>query len=262
MVAGTGEAPSGLVAYESDNLPDDYRGNLLVTSWGDHRIERYRLAAARRLVPLDDGAGGRRRRGLPAGRHRHGPRRLGLLQRLGRQVLRPARQGPRLAAAHRDSGLASHGTEARGEPRPSRPAGPGAGRRRAGRARRGRLQGPGSCGRVEPRHEGQGPRFAGPLGVREDEPRGRDQRAAATIVPRSARSPPGSACDDPSDHESSHGERSLAPGPGRGASAARRRCGQGHAPQGPRVGRSLHPAGRTRRAAPLVESPGIDQTRR
>ncbi len=43
MVAGTGEAPSGVVAYESDNLPADYRGALLVTSWGDHRIERYDL---------------------------------------------------------------------------------------------------------------------------------------------------------------------------------------------------------------------------
>ena len=43
MVAGTGEAPSGIVAYESDNLPDDYRGNLIVTSWGDHRIDRFRL---------------------------------------------------------------------------------------------------------------------------------------------------------------------------------------------------------------------------
>ena len=43
MVAGTGEAPSGIIAYESDNLPDDYRGDLLCTSWGDHRIERYRL---------------------------------------------------------------------------------------------------------------------------------------------------------------------------------------------------------------------------
>jgi putative membrane-bound dehydrogenase-like protein len=43
MVAGTGEAPSGVVAYESDNLPEDYRGTLLVTSWGDHRIEQYRL---------------------------------------------------------------------------------------------------------------------------------------------------------------------------------------------------------------------------
>ncbi len=43
MVAGTGEAPSAVVAYESDNLPDDYRGDLLVTSWGDHRIDRFRL---------------------------------------------------------------------------------------------------------------------------------------------------------------------------------------------------------------------------
>jgi putative membrane-bound dehydrogenase-like protein len=43
MVAGTGEAPSGLLIYESDNLPDDYRGTVLSTSWGDHRIERFRL---------------------------------------------------------------------------------------------------------------------------------------------------------------------------------------------------------------------------
>lgn len=44
MVAGTGEAPCAVLAYESDNLPAEYRGDLLVTSWGDHRIERYRLA--------------------------------------------------------------------------------------------------------------------------------------------------------------------------------------------------------------------------
>jgi putative membrane-bound dehydrogenase-like protein len=43
MVAGTGEAPSGLIVYESDNLPDAYRGTILSTSWGDHRIERFRL---------------------------------------------------------------------------------------------------------------------------------------------------------------------------------------------------------------------------
>lgn len=43
MVAGTGEAPSGMLAYESDNLPADYLGTLLVTSWGDHRIEKYEL---------------------------------------------------------------------------------------------------------------------------------------------------------------------------------------------------------------------------
>ncbi len=43
MVSGTGEAPSGLVAYESDHLPSDYIGDLLLTSWGDHRIERHHL---------------------------------------------------------------------------------------------------------------------------------------------------------------------------------------------------------------------------
>jgi putative membrane-bound dehydrogenase-like protein len=43
MVNGTGEAPSGIIAYESDGLPDDYFGDLLITSWGDHRIERHRL---------------------------------------------------------------------------------------------------------------------------------------------------------------------------------------------------------------------------
>lgn len=43
MTAGTGEAPSGILAYESRGLPPDYLGNLLVTSWGDHRIDRFRL---------------------------------------------------------------------------------------------------------------------------------------------------------------------------------------------------------------------------
>ncbi|MBI2825640.1 MAG: c-type cytochrome [Planctomycetia bacterium] len=43
MTAGTGEAPSGVLAYESDGLPEEYRGALLATSWGDHRIERFRL---------------------------------------------------------------------------------------------------------------------------------------------------------------------------------------------------------------------------
>jgi putative membrane-bound dehydrogenase-like protein len=43
MLAGTGEAPSGVVAYEHDALPAEYVGNLLATSWGDHRIERFRL---------------------------------------------------------------------------------------------------------------------------------------------------------------------------------------------------------------------------
>ena len=43
MVAGTGEAPSGVLAYESDGLPEEYVGSLLATSWGDHRIDRFRL---------------------------------------------------------------------------------------------------------------------------------------------------------------------------------------------------------------------------
>lgn len=43
MVAGTGEAPSGLLAYHSTGLPEVYRGQLLSTSWGDHRIEAFKL---------------------------------------------------------------------------------------------------------------------------------------------------------------------------------------------------------------------------
>ena len=31
------------MAYESTGLPDDYRGDLLVTSWGDHIVERFHL---------------------------------------------------------------------------------------------------------------------------------------------------------------------------------------------------------------------------
>lgn len=43
MVAGTGEAPSGVIAYEHEALPADYRGHLICTSWGDHRIDVFRL---------------------------------------------------------------------------------------------------------------------------------------------------------------------------------------------------------------------------
>jgi len=42
MMAGTGEAPSGVLAYEHELLPAEYFGALLETSWGDHRIERFR----------------------------------------------------------------------------------------------------------------------------------------------------------------------------------------------------------------------------
>jgi putative heme-binding domain-containing protein len=40
MAAGTGEAPSGIVAYESDQIVA-LRGALLATSWGDHRIDAF-----------------------------------------------------------------------------------------------------------------------------------------------------------------------------------------------------------------------------
>ncbi len=43
MVTGVGEAPCAVLSYESDGLPSEYRGSLLVTSWADHRIERYVL---------------------------------------------------------------------------------------------------------------------------------------------------------------------------------------------------------------------------
>jgi putative membrane-bound dehydrogenase-like protein len=41
MASGTGEAPCEVVSYESDGLPREYVGDLLVASWADHRIERY-----------------------------------------------------------------------------------------------------------------------------------------------------------------------------------------------------------------------------
>jgi putative membrane-bound dehydrogenase-like protein len=43
MVTGVGEAPCEVLPYESDGLAPDYLGNLLVTSWADHRVERYVL---------------------------------------------------------------------------------------------------------------------------------------------------------------------------------------------------------------------------
>ena len=43
MAAGTGEAPSGLLAYESAGLPSEFVGDLLGGSWGDHRVDRFRL---------------------------------------------------------------------------------------------------------------------------------------------------------------------------------------------------------------------------
>jgi putative membrane-bound dehydrogenase-like protein len=43
MVTGVGEAPCEIVSYESDGLPREYIGNLLVASWADHRVERYEV---------------------------------------------------------------------------------------------------------------------------------------------------------------------------------------------------------------------------
>ncbi len=43
MVCGTGEAPCEVLSYESDGLPREYVGDLLVTSWADHRVERYHM---------------------------------------------------------------------------------------------------------------------------------------------------------------------------------------------------------------------------
>jgi len=43
MTAGTGEAPSGIVACESSQFPAEFAGQLLVTSWGDHRLDRFQL---------------------------------------------------------------------------------------------------------------------------------------------------------------------------------------------------------------------------
>lgn len=42
MMAGTGEAPSGIVRFDAARVPADYRGAVLVTSWGDHHLEVYR----------------------------------------------------------------------------------------------------------------------------------------------------------------------------------------------------------------------------
>ncbi|QDV29885.1 Cytochrome c [Planctopirus ephydatiae] len=43
MVCGTGEAPSGIIVHSGKGFPADYNQTLLVTSWGDHRIEQYML---------------------------------------------------------------------------------------------------------------------------------------------------------------------------------------------------------------------------
>ena len=39
--AGTGQSPCEVISYESDGLPKEYLGNLLMPIWADHRVERY-----------------------------------------------------------------------------------------------------------------------------------------------------------------------------------------------------------------------------
>ncbi len=53
MVCGTGEAPCEVLSYESDGLPREYLGDLLATSWADHRVERYRLRERGASVAAD-----------------------------------------------------------------------------------------------------------------------------------------------------------------------------------------------------------------
>jgi putative membrane-bound dehydrogenase-like protein len=43
MLAGTGESPCEVLRYEHHGLPAEYFGNYLVTSWADHRLEKYEL---------------------------------------------------------------------------------------------------------------------------------------------------------------------------------------------------------------------------
>jgi len=43
MVSFTGEAPAGILSCDSELWPEEFRNTLLVTSWSDHQVERYRL---------------------------------------------------------------------------------------------------------------------------------------------------------------------------------------------------------------------------
>ncbi len=43
MISPIGEAPSGIISYQSDGLPAEYRGRLIGTSWGDHVVQQFDL---------------------------------------------------------------------------------------------------------------------------------------------------------------------------------------------------------------------------
>jgi hypothetical protein len=60
MASATGEAPAGLICYQSEGLPPEYHGELMATSWGDHRIDRFTLSdhgatAWAKMTPLVTG---------------------------------------------------------------------------------------------------------------------------------------------------------------------------------------------------------------
>ncbi len=62
MVCGVGEAPCEVIHFNSRSFPEEYRGDYLITSWGDHRIERYRLerrgaSVSGSMQPLVQGGG-------------------------------------------------------------------------------------------------------------------------------------------------------------------------------------------------------------
>jgi putative membrane-bound dehydrogenase-like protein len=60
MASAVGEAPAGLICYNSANLPASYRGKLMATSWGDHRVDCFELSdhgatAWAKMTPLVTG---------------------------------------------------------------------------------------------------------------------------------------------------------------------------------------------------------------
>ncbi|HEV2972442.1 MAG TPA: PVC-type heme-binding CxxCH protein [Pirellulales bacterium] len=61
MASAVGEAPAGLICYDSVNLPASYQGKLMATSWGDHRIDCFELSdhgatAWAKMTPLVTGS--------------------------------------------------------------------------------------------------------------------------------------------------------------------------------------------------------------
>jgi putative membrane-bound dehydrogenase-like protein len=46
MISGTGEAPCAVLPVEFPGWPNEMRGDLLTTSWGDHLIQRFKLVRA------------------------------------------------------------------------------------------------------------------------------------------------------------------------------------------------------------------------